>query len=224
MKVALIDHTQNPLVTIFKAFRICYSKSKPTEINLPSEEMMLEFIKSHVSHESPLEHATFTFAIEGASRAMTHQLVRHRVASYSQQSQRYVNGSNFDFVIPPEIEKIPEAKEIFVKATQDSMEHYNKLYKILSENGRDKEQSAEDARYVFPNATDSNIIVTMNARELIHFFGERLCVHAQWEIRVLAREMAIEADKILPIFSYGNVMKCGKTCNECSLSGKGLGY
>ena len=228
MKVKIIDHTQNPIETIYRAFRICYSADIPTNIKIPTntpncisyetsgEYKMLKFIKSHISHGSPLEHVSFTFAIEGISRACSHQLVRHRLASYSQQSQRYVKLEQFEYVIPPEIEKIPEAKSIFLKSMYKNQLAYDQIHNILKEHGRNKEQCSEDARYVFPNACCTNIIMTMNVRELIHFLGERLCKHAQWEIRELAGLMLREADGVLPLFDMNDVIKCGKSCFECT--------
>jgi thymidylate synthase (FAD) len=228
MKIKIIDHTQNPIETIYRAYRICYSKDVPTEIkipmksnpltdldDIPNAEKMLEFIKSHSAHQSPLEHASFTFAIEGVSRSLTHQLVRHRLASYSQQSQRYVKLKQFDYVVPFEIEKIPKAKDMFLSAMEYDQNTYDNLVNELINNGRTEKQAIEDARYVFPNACCSNIIVTMNTRELISFLNERLCKHAQWEIRELAEEMRKQVNEIFPIFDRKNVMKCGKTCFEC---------
>ena len=226
MKVKVIDHTQNPIETIYRAFRLCYSKDLPTEIKIPTIETaigdvpdtpkMLDFIKAHQNHESPIEHCTFTFAIEEISRTNSHQLVRSRLASFSQQSQRYVILKHFGYVMPPEIEKIPEAKALFLKTMEDDQVAYDILYDLLIKNGRNKEQAAEDARYVFPNACKTNLIVTMNARELITFFRSRLCSRAQWEIRAMAEEMRKQIHEILPIFNRKDVMNCGKTCFTCA--------
>jgi thymidylate synthase (FAD) len=226
MKVKIIDHTQNPIETIYRAYRICYSKDVPTEIkipltinplssvapDIPDKQKMLEFIKSHMNHQSCLEHASFTFAIEGVSRALTHQLVRHRLASYSQQSQRYVDGSNFDFIIP---KTIKENQYNTISDYTHILEEIQKCYKDLISLGIPK----EDARYILPNATTTNIIMTMNTRELINFLGERLCKHAQWEIREMAEEMRKQVNEILPIFNRKDIMRCGKTCNDCIKKG-----
>ena len=220
MKVELIDEPRNPIETIYKAYRICYSKDVPTEIEIPqntpnsisyessSNYKMLEFIKKHKTHESPLEHCNFTFAIEGVSRALSHQLVRHRLASFSQQSQRYVDGENFGFVIPHTIKNDISAKIEYIEI----IDTISKAYDDLIELGIPK----EDARYILPNATTTNIIMTMNVRELIHFMQERLCIHAQWEIRELTEEIRKQVNLILPIFNKEDIMKCGKTCFECS--------
>ena len=118
--------------------------------------------------------------MEGVSRSLTHQLVRHRVASYSQQSQRYVSMDKAEYVIPPSIKEDPEAKMLFRKAMDDDWKVYKQLVKKVKK---------EDARYVLPNACSTNITVTMNARELWHFFNLRCCRRAQWEIRMMAWKM-----------------------------------
>ena len=133
-------------------------------------------------HFSTLEHASYTFAIDGVSRALTHQLVRHRIASFNQQSQRYVKfDDGLEVVEPGSVSDNPAAAEIFNKA----MIHAKKAYVDLLALG----VSAEDARYVLPNAAETKIVVTMNIRELLHFFELRCCNRAQWEIRELALRM-----------------------------------
>jgi thymidylate synthase (FAD) len=147
-----------------------------------------------MGHTSPLEHAVFSFYIEGVSRAMTHQLVRHRLASYSQRSQRYVDHTGFDYIVPPDLEGRTvdveggpvDAVAYFEQTMQIIAERYARLRETL---GQKAEKSNEDARYVLPNACETKIVVTMNARELLHFFEERLCMRAQWEIRSAAGEM-----------------------------------
>lgn len=142
-------------------------------------------------HMSVIEHAYFTFSIEDVSRAMTHQLVRHRVASYTQQSQRYVTYDTLkQYVTPPTIEANPEAKKIF----DETLESISETYKKLLDMGIPK----EDARYVLPNAAKTHILVTMNARELRHFFSLRCCARAQWEIREVAMEMLKQVKKVAP--------------------------
>lgn len=166
-----------------------------------------------MGHMSPIEHACFTFYIEDVSRAMTHQLVRHRIASYSQRSQRYVAHDSFDYVMPPQLEgrevdlgdgKV-DAAEYFRETMSLIAERYGRLCDAL---GRKGESSNEDARYVLPNACETKIMVTMNARELLHFFGQRLCRRAQWEIRAVADEMLKAAKEVLPSIFKGSGPKC----------------
>jgi len=154
-------------------------------------------------HGSVIEHATFTFSIEGVSRAMTHQLVRHRVASYTQQSQRYVAYDTLEnYVIPPSIAKNAKAKKEFDDALKKISETYQNLLKM--------EIPKEDARFVLPNAAKTNIMVTMNARELRHFFNVRCCARAQWEMREAATEMLRQARKATPALFED----AGPTCVE----------
>lgn len=138
----------------------------------------------------PVEHVSFTFALGGVSRALTHQLVRHRIASYSQQSQRYVDGSDFDYLIPPEIRKNPESLARFEGIMREIGSAYRDLKGLLEEAGRTGSKANEDARFVLPQATASNIVVTMNCRALLNFFEHRCCRRAQWEIRHVADEDA----------------------------------
>jgi thymidylate synthase (FAD) len=166
----------------------------------PENDKALKLLQGIVKagHGSVLEHCCFTFSIEGISRACSHQLVRHRIASYSQQSQRYVKGDKFDYVIPPEIEKREDLKKVF----DEHMRNTKTLYNTLILCGMKK----EDARYLLPNATTTNIVVTMNARELLHFIELRTSPRAQWEIRELAGEMLKQLKEVAPvIFSNINV-------------------
>lgn len=141
-------------------------------------------------HGSVIEHASFTFSLEGVSRTMTHQLVRHRVASYTQQSQRYVAYNTLEkYVTPPSIEDNEEAKGIYEETLEKISDAYQRLLKLVSK---------EDARFILPNAAKTNIIVTMNARELRHFFNLRCCARAQWEIREVATEMLKQVKKAAP--------------------------
>jgi len=154
-------------------------------------------------HCSVIEHASFTFSIEGVSRAMTHQLVRHRIASYTQQSQRYVAYDTLEnYVTPPSIAKNPQIKEDFDK----TLEKISQTYQQLLKTGISK----EDARFILPNAAKTNIIVTMNARELRHFFNVRCCARAQWEMREVATEMLKQVKKATPTL-FENA---GPTCVE----------
>jgi len=161
-----------------------------------------------LGHTSVVEHTSFTFAISDVSRSLTHQLVRHRIASYAQQSQRYVNLNDPHYVIPPTIEKDTQMKKAYEKTMILIWDQYNKLLTLGI--------PAEDSRYVLPNATCTNIIVTMNARSLLNFFELRCCLHAQWEIRRLAQKMLQEVKKIAPyIFkNAGPPCKTKKICPE----------
>ncbi|MCT8976530.1 FAD-dependent thymidylate synthase [Clostridium sp. CX1] len=219
LKVKLMEYTPNPEKVIASAAKLCYSASGIDQIqeNLQDEraEKFLNMLMSY-GHESPVEHVSFTFAVEGVSRSLTHQLVRHRIASYSQQSQRYVKLEQFEYIIPPEIEKDGETKEIFISAMQNSQQAYSQLTDKLKDkylkNGIEplaaEKMAIEDARYVFPNACETKIIFTMNARSLMNFFRHRCCNRAQWEIRELANEMLIQVKKVAPVL----FSKCGPSC------------
>ncbi len=184
MKVALLRHTPEPERTVAMAARLCYSASTISELDgkAPSgglEKFLGKILK--LGHLSVLEHASFTFGIEGISRATSHQLVRHRLASYSQQSQRYVKAASPEYVIPHTISADKAKRSRFEKKIKELYSLYDEL---VAEG-----IPAEDARYLLPNASCTKIIVTMNARELLHFFDLRCCERAQWEIREMATEM-----------------------------------
>lgn len=192
LKVVLVSHSPEPEKTISAAARLCYSSADAEEVLLKVEERdQQDFLDklTAVGHLSPVEHASFTFVVEGISRACSHQLVRHRLASYSQQSQRYVNEEEFDYLIPPSIREDGELRTLF----QSTMENIRRSYTIIAdklmEKGNSIEAAREDARFVLPNATGTKIMITMNARELLHFFRQRLCNRAQWEIRAMAGAM-----------------------------------
>ncbi len=195
MKVALCQYTPDPEMTVALAARLCYSpaaidelkdKLSSTDIRNFLEKIML------LGHRSVLEHASFTFGIDGISRATSHQLVRHRIASFSQQSQRYVSQKeNFAAVIPPTIAGRPELLARF----EAELTALHQVYTDLVAAGI----PAEDARYILPNATETKILVTMNARELLHFFELRCCERAQWEIRAMALEMLKLVKAVAPI-------------------------
>lgn len=223
MKVELLNYTKDGEMTIAQAGKLCYSPVGVDEIKETlDEESIGKYVKmlSNLGHYSPLEHVSFTFAIEGVSRVLTHQLVRHRIASYSQQSQRYVKLDDFQYIIPPEIEENPIAKEIFIQAMEDDREAYFKIVDALYDKNYEKmlakgysekkaksqaeKASIEDARYVFPNACETKIVLTMNARTLIHFFTLRCCNRAQWEIRNMADEMLKIVKGIYPAL-FNNV-------------------
>lgn len=208
MKVELISHTPEPEKLAATAAKLCYSSSDiGTLRDGLTEDKIDSFIDMIVSigHESVLEHVSFTFGIEGISRACSHQLVRHRIASYSQKSQRYVNENGFEFITPPEIEALPEAKEEFDRIMDEITESYERIADLLTDKhkadlmsqGLDEKQAAskarklanEDARFLLPNACETKIVVTMNVRSLFNFFRHRCCRRAQWEIRAVANEM-----------------------------------
>ena len=266
LKVKIIAHTPEPDKVIAQAGKLCYSPVGVDEITQKlTEEEIARYVNmlASIGHESPLEHVSFTFAIEGISRACTHQIVRHRIASYSQQSQRYVKLEQFEYIIPPAIESNPEAKRIFIETMERDQKAYDELVdllledilidkhaadygscirEILKENPdavpdrskvldlyaenfledyrKAEKQAIEDARYVFPNACETKIVITMNARSLLHFFNVRCCNRAQWEIREMATEMLKECKKIAPaLFKkagpdcvYG---KCGEGKMSC---------
>lgn len=237
-KVSLIAHTPEPEKVVASAAKLCYSKVGVDEIqqNL-SEDSIQRFLNMlvEIGHESPIEHISFTFAIEGVSRSLTHQLVRHRIASYSQQSQRYVKLDQFEYIIPPAIAEDEEAKELFIRAMEDDQKNYDRLVEILytknlnkllgegkSENVAKKQAekiAIEDARYVFPNACETKIVVTMNARSLLNFFKHRCCNRAQWEIHRLADEMLKEVKKVAPtIFKNAGPGCVNDRCHEGNMS------
>lgn len=213
LHIELLDYTQNAMAIIYSACRQCYSDSFAADIfysSLNDTEKQEKFVQQVVlsGHESPLEHVKFTFAIEGVSRALTHQLVRHRIASYSQQSQRYVKETDFDYIIPPSIESDSEMKKEYLNIMEQIQKSYNKLIELFEKKKIKGEMANQDARYVLPQATETKIVVTMNCRELIHFFKERCCQRAQWEIRKLAEEMLTICRKILPTIFNNIGAKC----------------
>lgn len=238
MKVILLAYPDNAEKIIASAAKLCYSKSGAEDIMEElSEEKTKDFLEMLMAlgHQSPIEHTSFTFAIEGISRVLTHQLVRHRIASYSQQSQRYVKLDQFEYIIPPCIENNDEAKELFIKAMEADQKTYDKIVKILSdahyknliEEGKNEKQARstsektaiEDARYVFPNACETKIMVTMNARSLLHFFEQRCCNRAQWEIRELAEKMIALVKEVAPtLFKFAGPSCIKGACPEGSMS------
>lgn len=219
MNVKLLEMSQNAISLIYVACRQCYSEKFAGEVfadDTISKEKQETFVKSIVAsgHESPLEHVKFTFAIEGVSRALTHQLVRHRLASYSQMSQRYVKEKDFDFIIPPSIEGNPQAKNEFEKLMDAIQQSYTKLLAFMGQDNISGEAANQDARFVLPQAAETKIIVTMNCRELLHYFEHRCCSRAQWEIRQLANKMLdICKEKLPAVFSDAGA-KC-ETLEYC---------
>ena len=185
MQVELLYHTPDPERAVATAARLCYAPVGALELmESLSEEGIVKVLTTIMEsgHLSTLEHASYTFAIDGVSRALTHQLVRHRLASFNQQSQRYVRfAEGLDVVKPASIQENAEASKLFDEMIEKTVEAYQAFL--------DAGIPAEDARYILPNAAETKIVVTMNIRELLHFFNLRCCNRAQWEIRDLAWRM-----------------------------------
>ncbi|MDR2073878.1 MAG: FAD-dependent thymidylate synthase [Oscillospiraceae bacterium] len=234
LSVEILSHTPEPEVTVASAAKLCYSPSKIKEIREKcSPQTAASFIRmlSSMGHQSPFEHASFTFGIEGVSRILLAQLTRHRMASYSVQSQRYVKETGFAFVIPPDIFQQEAALSEFNLALKTARESYEKIVSILkkvhTENSISKgierskaesvaeKRSIEDARYLLPGGIETKIICTFNARSLINFFSNRCCNRAQWEIRTLAEKMLECVIKISPnIFANAGPPCCSGKCPE----------
>ncbi len=213
MEVELLAYTPHPEGVVHTAARLCYSSKGIRELmgeEGVSPKRLIEQIKAS-GHLSVLEHASFTFGIEGISRVTTHQLVRHRIASYSQKSQRYVPEEAFKYITPPTVEEKEGARTLF----QEVMERCREAYSRLLAMGIPK----EDARYLLPSGCETKIIVTMNARELLHFFSLRCCRRAQWEIRAMATEMLRQCKRVAPIiFSQAGPPCLRGPCPEGSFS------
>lgn len=217
--VNLISKPENMLKTVYTACRTCYSADMPINIynSTDDEEKMLKLIERVISsgHYSTIEHIQVSFAISNVSRACTHQLVRHRHMSFSQKSQRYVKEKGqFDYIIPPTIEKNPELKEKFV----NFMGEISKMYTEFTEAG----VPAEDARFVLPNAAASSMVTSLNLRELIHLANIRLCTRAQDEIRILVKYMCKELVAQEPWLKGYLVPKCERLgfCDEDKSCGR----
>lgn len=215
MHVKLVRHTPEPERTVAMSARLCYSAIGAAQLEERiSDEQAANLVRRLVSmgHLSTLEHVTFTFAIEGVSRVLTHQLVRHRIASYSQQSQRYVKEHDFETILPPSIAANAEAQAKFSAL----MEEIQSLYTEFTEAGI----PAEDARYILPNATETKIVCTFNARSLLNFFSLRCCTRAQWEIRALANKMLAECRKVAPVIfeNAGPTCVSEGVCHEGAMS------
>lgn len=214
MKVSLIRYTPEPEQTVAAAARLCYSPDQVEDLLVGltenrAKKLLAKLVEQR--HFSPLEHVSFTFGISGVSRSLSHQLVRHRIASYSQQSQRYVALSTVPAVVPPSIANDPEALELFRQAMQTVEQTYQKLLTRVP---------AEDARYVLPNACQTNLVATMNARSLHNFFNLRCCNRAQWEIRELAWQMLDLVRQVAPTLfqSAGPGCLSGSGCQEGAMS------
>ncbi len=240
IKVQLLAHTPDPEQVVAMAAKLCYSPSDITDIREGlTEEKTAAFIDmlAGLGHASPIEHVSFTFGIEGISRACSHQLVRHRIASYSQQSQRYVDGTKFDFVTPPEIAKNSRALAAYERVIDAQAQAYREIRDALAagyindflgetQDGTDEEiieafrladkarcsafikKANEDARFILPNASTTKIVCTFNARSLQNFFAHRCCNRAQWEIREVAEKMLLLCLEVAPhLFK-----NCGPSC------------
>ena len=233
-KVVLLAHTPMPEKTVASAAKLCYSASTIEGImDGLTDEKAASFVEmlAQIGHASPIEHATFTFGIEGVSRALLAQITRHRIASYSVQSQRYVKLDQFEYVLPPEIEANSEAAEIYQRSMERAQQDYDRLAEILTAKhkadlmaqGMDEQKAAkaaekiaiEDARFVLPNACATKMIVTMNARSLYNFFAHRCCNRAQWEIREVANQMLALCLQVAPdLFSKAGPPCVNGACNE----------
>lgn len=190
LNVALIRHTLSPEEVVALGARLCYSKATIDSLTQRVEKAdQTAFVQKimGMGHDSVLEHATFTFGVEGVSRVLLAQLTRHRLASFSVQSQRYVSyGNGFGYIVPPKIEALGEEA---VQEYHQQMQTMHQWYCRWQEKLGSGEGSNEDARFVLPGACETRLMVTMNVRELRHFFSLRMCSRAQWEIRALATEM-----------------------------------
>lgn len=217
MLVQLIAHTNDPEKTVAAAAKLCYSDAHiETLLEGLTPDKTAAFLQklADVGHASPIEHASFTFGIEGVSRTFLAQVTRHRIGSFSVQSQRYVRLEDFRYVIPPEIEAIPEAKAKFIDAMNTDAQKYLDLVQTLEDahtarlvaqgltekaaRAKAAKQANEDARFVLPNACCTKMMMTMDTRSLYNFFRLRCCNRAQWEIREVARQMLEECRKVAP--------------------------
>lgn len=211
MNVELLQYPDNPERAVATAARLCYAPVGAKEL---METMPPERVQSVLStimksgHFSTLEHVSYTFAVDGVSRALTHQLVRHRLASFNQQSQRYVKFTEgVETVKPDTVSRDEEANRIFNEAINAVLEGYQKLL--------DAGIPAEDARYLLPNAAETKIVITMNIRELLHFFSLRCCNRAQWEIREMAHRMLALVKPTAPYIFMDAGAPCVRgTCPE----------
>lgn len=240
LNVKLLSYTPEPEKLLSLAARLCYSPCSIEETNSKiTDKKIKSFIEMlmGMGHESPLEHVSFTFGIEGVSRAFLTQLTRHRIASYSVQSQRYVRENQFEYIVPPEIEISELAKKEFILAMKYAQDCYDKITGILTnkhkeefiKSGVEKEQaiklaekkSIEDARFVLPNACETKIICTFNARSLLNLFSQRCCNRAQWEIRNVSKEMLKLVSGVAPSIFKNAGPSCIKgACKEGKMSCK----
>lgn len=230
MNVTLLAHTPNPERLVATAARLCYSAADVAtimdEMCDHDAEKQIKLLQS-IGHESPIEHVSFTFAIEGVSRSLLAQITRHRLASFSVRSQRYVSMSDIKHVTPDAIESDKLVKSLydaFMKTSNDIYKQISDMLKLkYIENGMDaksaEKKAIEDARFVLPNAACTSMVMTMNARELLHFFRLRTCNRAQWEIREVADKMLAECYRVAPtIFKDAGCGCCSGACPEGRMS------
>lgn len=214
--IKLVRYTPNPEEAVALAAKLCYSNADIDELAVGIEESdVTGFISKLISmkHLSPIEHASFTFAIEGVSRSLLAQITRHRIASFSVKSQRYVGSEQeFNYIIPPAIEQLGPLAVIEYEQQMETIHGFYKGWLKRLEKG---EKGNEDARFVLPNATETKMILTMNARELLHFFELRCCNRAQWEIREVAWEMLRLVLNVSPaLFAKAGSNCCFSGCSE----------
>ncbi len=238
LHVELLQYTGDPEKIISAAAKLCYSSSGVKDVlDGLDHEKVEKFLKMlmDLGHESPIEHVSFTFGIEGVSRSLLAQITRHRIASYSVKSQRYVKEGQFEFITPPAIAADERALSLYHDSMQRAQETYNELTDILSaqylaENlavgmaekqakSQAEKKAIEDARFVLPNACETKMILTMNARSLMNFFHHRCCSRAQWEIRALADEMLKLVREVAPtLFSLAGPSCVAGPCPEGKMS------
>jgi len=216
MKVYLLSNTPGPDGLVAAAARICYSDATASDLlERESAALSTRLLKELrlSGHHSPFEHVSFSFGVDGLSRVASHQLVRHRIASFSQQSQRYVKAGSADIVVPPSVVGNSEASELFAQQAKSACDAYEKLVSMGI--------PAEDARFILPHGWETRLVLTMNARELHHFFNLRLCRRSQWEIRELARLMLIECRNAAPvIFETAGPFCLAGGCRESRSCGR----
>lgn len=237
-KVTLLAYTPQPEKTVASAAKLCYSSSTIETLREGlSDDAAASFVEmlAEIGHESPIEHASFTFGIEGVSRALLAQITRHRLASYSVKSQRYVQEGCFDYVIPPEVEADSVALAAYKEAMQKAQDSYDQIAEILTAKhkqtflaeGKDEKtatrlaskKAIEDARFVLPNACETKMVVTMNARSLLNFFRHRCCNRAQWEIQSVADQMLSLVCEVAPnIFKMAGPPCVSGPCPEGKMS------
>lgn len=230
LKVRLLTHTPDPQKIMAAAAKLCYARADIDSVMEGlTPEKTDDFIDmlSSLGHESPMEHMTFTFGIENVSRALLAQITRHRMASFSVQSQRYVKETDFEFILPPAIAEDENASKKYLETMADIAKAYNELADILKtryvNEGMDaraaEKKAIEDARFVLPNACTTKMIVTMNARSLLNFFKLRCCSRAQWEIRELATQMLMLVKEVAPcVFKNAGPACVRGACSEGSMT------
>ncbi len=236
--VTLLSHTPDPERAVAAAAKLCYSPASISQIRDGlTDEKTAGFVEmlAEIGHESPIEHVSFTFGIEGVSRSLLAQITRHRMASFSVQSQRYVREAQFSYVTPPEIAADDEAARIFREAMDRDQRDYERLTSLLRARheaaflaaGQDAKTAAknaekkaiEDARFVLPNACETKMVLTMNARSLLNFFRHRCCMRAQWEIRDVADQMLALVSAVAPhLFRAAGPACLSGACPEGKMS------